>query len=93
MISIKQDKVPSLWYQVTHVEEWEVDWILTEENKLPGSSHMFWRKAKGRLSYTRRRKHPPPPRVWKEQVVRVLNRKAGGDIDGERNLVLLQIQE
>ena len=25
-----------------HMEEWELEWILTEENDIPGSSHVVW---------------------------------------------------
>ena len=41
----------------THMEEWEVECILTEENELPGSSYLFWRKTKGNVMYTSRREH------------------------------------
>ena len=43
--------------------------------------------------YTSRRKHPLPPRGWKEQLVRVLHSKSGGAPGGARNLVLLNIEE
>ena len=82
------------WFEdgrVIHVGGWGVEWILTEENKLPGSSHVFWRKAKGRVMYKRRPKHTPPPGGWKEQLLRVLHCKDGGAIEAAINLVLLHI--
>ena len=75
------------------MEELEVEWTLTEDNEIPGSSHMFWRKVKGGVIYKSRRKHSTPPRVWREQVVRVLHQKAVDATDGARNLVLLHIEE
>ena len=54
---------------------------------------MLWRKAERRAMNTSRRKHPPPTRGRKEQVVRVLHRKEGGAIDEAINLVLLHREE
>ena len=70
------------------MHEWLVEWILTEDNELPGSSQVFWRKPKGRVVYTIRRKHPPHQRVWKEKLVRVLHHKAVGVTDRTRNVLL-----
>ena len=54
---------------------------------------MFWRNEKGVVMYRSRWKHPPPPRGWKEQVVRFLHKKVGGVTDGARNFVILHRQE
>ena len=67
-----------------HIGELEVEWILTEDNYFPGLSHMFWRKSNGRVIYTSRLEHPPPPRIRKEQVVMVLHRKSGVAKDGAK---------
>ena len=45
------------------------------------------------MLYTSGQKHLHPPRVWKGQVVRVLNGKSGGAADGARNSVLLHREE
>ena len=70
------------WFEderVTCMEECEVEWILTEDNELPGPSHVLWKKGKGRVIYPSRQKNPQPPRVWKYKVVKVLHLKAGGE--------------
>ena len=66
---------------------------MAEKSELKESSHVLWRKYKGRVLYTSGQKHIHPPRGWKGQVVRVLNGKAGGAADGARNSVLLNREE
>ena len=66
---------------------------LIEENELPGSYNLFWRKEKLRVVYTSRQKTLPPTRIWKEQVVRVLHRKVVSTTYGARNLVLKHRRE
>ena len=72
-----------------HVEELEVDWILTEEGKIPEALHLFCKKAKGRVLYVIRQKNPLPSKGRKGKLVRVLHGKAGGEMDRARNLLVM----
>ena len=60
---------------------------MTDERQLPEASHVFWKKAKGKVLYVSGRKHPLYLKDWKGQVVRVLHKKAGGEPYGERSLM------
>ena len=52
--------------------------------------HAFWKMLKGVILYVSRNKPGPFPKVWRRQVVQVLDLKAGGATDGENNIMLLR---
>ena len=70
-----------------------MDFILTGEGQLPEASHLFWKKSKGEGgALYEQTKHPFPLKRCKVKVLRVLNRKSGGVMDGVRNLVVIYIE-
>ena len=72
---------------------WGSDWVLMEDNLVPGPKHAFWKMLKGSILYVGGNKPGPFSKGWMGQVVQVIHRKSGGSTDGTQTVMLLRRME
>ena len=72
---------------------WKADWILTEEIQLPKVENEFWKRAKGKFMFIAGNKFIPVPVVWRNQRMRLLNRRLVGSTYRPHDVVFITKKE